>query len=179
MEIRDCHDTINTWLEELNRYSFAQLVAKPTLKNWSMGQLYMHLIDATGYFIRQAEICLSSTEHAAEEASAAARKMFAEDAFPDKLIEGPPSNKHTPQPESRELIIGQLDQLKKQLANIAPRFQADAGTGKTKHPGLHYFTAGEWLQFANMHMQHHFRQKKRIDAFLAGIPKELQPHSGN
>jgi hypothetical protein len=38
--------------------------------------------------------------------------------------------------------------------------------GKTKHPGLNYFTAKEWLQFAGMHLRHHLKQKKRIDDFL-------------
>ena len=38
--------------------------------------------------------------------------------------------------------------------------------GKTKHPGLGYFSAEEWLQFAEMHFRHHLRQKKRIDEFL-------------
>jgi hypothetical protein len=38
--------------------------------------------------------------------------------------------------------------------------------GKTKHPGLGYFSAHEWLQFADMHFRHHLRQKKRIDDFL-------------
>jgi hypothetical protein len=38
--------------------------------------------------------------------------------------------------------------------------------GKTKHPGLHYFNADEWLQFADMHFRHHVKQKKKIDDFL-------------
>jgi hypothetical protein len=28
---------------------------------------------------------------------------------------------------------------------------------------LLFFNAPEWLQFAEMHMRHHFRQKMRID----------------
>jgi hypothetical protein len=35
--------------------------------------------------------------------------------------------------------------------------------GKTRHPGLLFFSALEWLRFTEMHMRHHFRQKKRID----------------
>jgi hypothetical protein len=35
--------------------------------------------------------------------------------------------------------------------------------GKTEHPGFLFFTALEWLRFAEMHMRHHLRQKKRID----------------
>jgi hypothetical protein len=38
--------------------------------------------------------------------------------------------------------------------------------GKTKYPGLNYFTAKEWLQFAGIHLRHHLKQKKRIDDFL-------------
>jgi len=37
--------------------------------------------------------------------------------------------------------------------------------GKTKHPGLNYFSADEWFRFAEMHFRHHERQKKRIDDF--------------
>ena len=38
--------------------------------------------------------------------------------------------------------------------------------GKTKHPGLNYFNANEWLQFAEMHFRHHLRQNNRIKTFL-------------
>jgi hypothetical protein len=43
----------------------------------------------------------------------------------------------------------------------------NSGKGKTRHPGLLYFSAPEWLQFAEMHLRHHFLQKQRIDAFLS------------
>jgi hypothetical protein len=42
-------------------------------------------------------------------------------------------------------------------------------TGKSRHPGLGYFNAGEWLRFIEMHMRHHLRQKERIDAFLKTV----------
>jgi hypothetical protein len=38
--------------------------------------------------------------------------------------------------------------------------------GKTKHPGLGFFNANEWLQFAEMHLRHHLKQKERIEEFL-------------
>ena len=39
--------------------------------------------------------------------------------------------------------------------------------GKTQHPGLGYFNATEWLQFATMHLRHHFKQKKRIEEYFS------------
>jgi hypothetical protein len=41
--------------------------------------------------------------------------------------------------------------------------------GKAKHPGLVYFSAIEWYQFAEMHFRHHFWQKKKPDALQKGI----------
>jgi hypothetical protein len=41
-----------------------------------------------------------------------------------------------------------------------------SGRGKAGHPGLGYFSAAEWLQFAEMHLRHHFRQKERLDVAL-------------
>jgi len=38
--------------------------------------------------------------------------------------------------------------------------------GKSKHPGLGFFSASEWFQFAEMHLRHHLKQKERIDRFL-------------
>jgi len=49
---------------------------------------------------------------------------------------------------------------------LAALIPASDFKGKTKHPGLLYFNAGEWLQFATIHLRHHLRQKKRIDTLL-------------
>jgi hypothetical protein len=52
------------------------------------------------------------------------------------------------------------------MNTVATLISESQFNGKTKHPGLGYFSAKEWLQFANMHFRHHLRQKKRIDVFL-------------
>ncbi|MDB5279911.1 MAG: DinB family protein [Ferruginibacter sp.] len=52
------------------------------------------------------------------------------------------------------------------MNDLAARIAASKFKGKTKHPGLDYFSATEWLQFVDIHFRHHLRQKKRIDDFL-------------
>jgi hypothetical protein len=166
MLVEDFNHTIDIWIKELKRYNFAQLCTKPSPETWSLGQVYVHLIGVTNYFIKQVEICLSTDDNAGEEASAAAKTMFLNNDFPDKMLDGPPSNAHTGQPDSEEQLMSGLMNLKEKVTNIGVLRSKSQFKGKTKHPGLSYFNAQEWLQFAEMHFRHHLRQKKRIDDFL-------------
>jgi hypothetical protein len=157
---------INVWINDLTHYNFLQLSVKPSPDSWSLGQLYMHLIEATEHYVGQAEICLSNDENLPEEASYAAKKMFLHNSFPDERIPGPASNEYTPEPVSKEQIMAGFVKLKIQIDRLKISIAKNKTGGKTKHPGLNYFNANEWLQFAEMHMRHHLKQRKRIDEFL-------------
>jgi hypothetical protein len=92
--------------------------------------------------------------------------MLLNNAFPDIQMEGPPDNDFTTQPKSKKEIIDALKRQKAEIAIIAGQIETTKFKGKTKHPGLQYFNANEWFQFAEMHLRHHLRQKSRIDEFL-------------
>jgi len=164
--IENFNHTINHWLSELERYSFTELCLKPSAGAWSLGQLYRHLIQEANFYREQIEICVRSNDHTKEEASAAGRAMLANNEFPNEIIEGDPANAFIPQPESKEKLLHDLALVKEQMNQVAVMIRETSFHGKTKHPGLNYFSAEEWLQFADMHFRHHLRQKKRIDEFL-------------
>jgi hypothetical protein len=168
--INDFNQTIDVWLTELDRYSFTRLCEKPSTETWSIGQIYMHLLNAAEYQMDQVRICTSTNENEWEEASAAAKTMFRNNEFPDLLIKGPSSNDLTPQPQSKEQLINGLLNLRNEInTTILNLLSSTYYKGKTKHPGLLYFNAIEWLQFAEMHFRHHRRQKKRIDVVVAPL----------
>jgi hypothetical protein len=160
------NQTIDIWIYALAQYNFAKLCAKPSPESWSLGQVYMHLLDTTGYFILQARTCAATNVNADENSSAAARKMFLMNDFPEQIIEGPPSNASTPQAQTKEELLHALLNLKKEAITVGGLVLRSPFKGKTRHPGLNYFNAMEWLQFADMHLRHHLRQKRRIDEFL-------------
>jgi len=162
----DFNRTLDNWIQELERYDFIQLCAKASPSSWSLGQVFMHLIENTHYYIEQIRICLSSDEHENEEASPDGKKMFFNNEFPDEAIEGPVENSRTPQPVNKEELMYSFLKLKVEMKAIEGLVSQSTRRGKTKHPGLNYFNAKEWLRFADMHFRHHLRQKKRIDAFL-------------
>ncbi len=166
MLTKEFNHTIDIWINELERSTFARICARPFQDSWSLGQVCMHLMEATGHYLQQARICLSTNDHASEEMSGNAKVMFQNNSFPDELIEGPPSNSATQQPGSKEQLIRFLIDLKKEISDVGILISASAFKGKTKHPGLNYFNAHEWMQFAEMHFRHHLRQKKRLDEFF-------------
>lgn len=166
MLIDDLNHTIDSWIDELEHLNFIQVCAKPSPTNWSLGQVCTHLIEATNLYLKEVSICISTNYNEKEEMSPNAKVMFQNNEFPDELIEGPLTNAATPQPDSKEELINGLLKLKEEINKVRMLISPSSFKGKTKHPGLNYFNATEWLQFAEMHFRHHLRQKKRIKYFL-------------
>jgi hypothetical protein len=158
--------TIDYWLKQLDHYNFTQLCIRPSPNSWSLGQVYKHILSESDFFLEQAEICLYCNDNFNEKMSATAKSMLRNNEFPDELIEGPPSNIDTPQPSCKEELFRDLLNLKSNIIRMGELISESPFKGKTKHPGLQYFNAQEWLQFAEMHCRHHLRQKQRIDDFL-------------
>lgn len=166
MTSEDIKNTIDIWVKDIEQYSFEQLCTKPSRNSWSLGQVCIHLIDSTNYFLEQIAICLSNNENASEEMTENAKTMFLNNEFPNDLIEGPSSNNNTSQPISKEEILSSLAKIRETIIYYETQIINSKFYGKTKHPGLNYFNAIEWLQFTEMHHRHHLRQRDRIKTCL-------------
>ena len=166
MVSEDFKKTIDIWIKDIDELSYEQLCKKPTQNSWSLGQVCVHLTDATNYFLKQSVICLSRNDNSNEEMKPNAKVMFRNNEFPNEFIEGPPSNGFTHQPNSKEEILSSFAKLKESIVYVEGQISKSTFKGKTKHPGLDYFSASEWLRFAEMHFRHHFRQRDRIKVFL-------------
>jgi hypothetical protein len=92
--------------------------------------------------------------------------MLRNNSFPDMMIEGPAAGIFIKQPESKDEVRQKLLAIKADVNDLYAAFDPSKAIGKTRHPGLLYFNTLDWLQFAEMHLRHHFRQKKRIDETL-------------
>jgi hypothetical protein len=143
--------TLDTWIEEFEQYDFAQLTTKPSPDSWSLGQVGMHLIENTEWFLDQVRICVGANENAMEDPLPEGKTMLGNNRFPDEVLEGPPENLVTPQPESKEQLLHSLREIKTKMNELDRVISTSPFNGKTKHPGLGYFDARQWLQFADMH----------------------------
>lgn len=119
MPIDKLNQTLDLWMGELKKYSFQQLTAKPSPGEWSLGQVYMHLLSEANFQTGRVRICLRSNRNAAKEAFPHGRAMLDNDSFPNERIAGPASNKHVPQPESKDALLQGLERLKAEANELA------------------------------------------------------------
>lgn len=167
MTLTELENTIDTWIDALRKYDIAVLQTRPDQHSWSLGQVYLHILEDTGFYIEQAERCLCHSENQSAKMTGFAASLFSNNGFPDEKIEGDPgAGKSVLQPADKAELCKQMVHLKTRLTSLWKRISEISDSGKTKHPGLGYFNAREWLEFAEMHMRHHQRQKRRIEVAL-------------
>jgi hypothetical protein len=158
------------WESELRKYSDEHFSKKSSPENWSIGQVYGHLVFGTlNYQIKQIEQCLLDDANRKEKKTLAGKLVFSVNSFPPIRIKVPPSPTYTPkQPESKEMLKEGMHLLQNKLQDLSAEIDNAVHFGKTKHPALGYLAAKEWYKLIVIHFRHHLRQKKRIDLFLKG-----------
>ena len=159
------NDTLIEWMNGLSGYDEDEFLIQPGPGKWSIGQVYMHLLSETSYFLSQVKYCLEHEENISGEMKEEGRLMFLQNAFPDLQIDRGPDLSDVSQPVNKQMLVNEFETLRQEI-NLIGEKDLNEFRGKTMHPGLGYFNAKEWLQFSEMHMRHHFRQKQRIDDFL-------------
>jgi len=167
---RQFNTTIDWWISWLHHYTFEALCRQPEKGQWSLGQVYTHIIADTNYFIEQMKAAIADDVNSEKEMHADAKAMFARDAFPDMQLSNP-FPESVKQPRTKEGLQQGLLKIKAEVGRLFKLYDFSAFAGKSLHPGLLFFSALEWLQFADMHMRHHFMQKKKIDSVLSEAGK--------
>lgn len=162
IQLQRFNTTIDFWISALNDYTLAALCQQPAAGAWSLGQMYLHILDDTDWFVEQIKAALATNDNSDRCMHEDAKAMFRNNSFPDIKIEGPATNTYIPQPHNKDQLLQRLLAIKTTVNQL----DFSNTSGKTQHPGLLFFNAVEWLQFAEMHMRHHVKQKKRIDAAL-------------
>lgn len=161
--------TIQTWIDALDGYSLEMLRRPPQEGSWSLGQVYRHILDDTEWFVEQMRATQATKENDDKEMHPDAKRMFQNGGFPDIQIQGPATNVFIPQPENKEELKQRLLAIQAEVDRLFGGYDIALGRGKTRHPGLLFFSSGEWMHFAEMHMRHHLRQKERIDEALRAL----------
>ncbi|CAM5797768.1 DinB family protein [Brevibacillus borstelensis] len=186
--LKKMEEITELYVRELDRYDMEQLTRKPSEDEWSLGQMYMHLIRAALFmqlrhvdtFKAQSEQIEAANGEAGSESlsggdtpgekTEAGQAVFAQGSLPPVRIRVPASPEYTPpQPESKEQlaeglrqVFSKMRELEPVLADISPVFTAP-------HPAFGHLNATEWFAIVEMHYRHHLRQKERLDALLMQV----------
>ena len=160
-----------TYIEELERFDLEQLTRKPDENEWSLGQMYMHLINSALYMqLHNVEVCRSQVYEnvlIGEEKTEDGKAIFAKGSFPPIRIKVPASKEYTPpQPESKEQILNDLQRVIQKMREVEPMLDTIPLSHTVRHPRLGALHAQEWYILVDMHYRHHLRQKERLASLL-------------
>lgn len=180
--LRKFEETVSGYIRELDGTGLEQLLWKPAEDEWSLGQMFMHLIRSAQLMqLRNAALCLGPD--GGPEVSRAGKTKPGEDlfktgSFPPDRIRVPPSPQYTPpQPESKEQLVDGLRDTVRRMVEIEPliaskfapvtQVRLEPGKGIVRntvlHPRFGGLNALEWFQLIEMHYRHHLLQKMRLD----------------
>lgn len=165
------------YLNELDRFDMEELTRKPEEEAWSLGQMYMHLINAAlRLHLRNVHACAASAEGVVTEGekSESGKAAFSNQAIPPIRIQVPPSPAYTPpQPVSKDQIREGLLNVLDEMKRTEPVVHTAPVDHKIVHPGFGALNADEWFMLVEMHYRHHLRQKERLEVFLTGAQGKM------
>ena len=161
----------NTYLDELKGFSMEQLTRQPNENEWSLGQMYLHLIGSALFMqIRNIEECMTQDADTAsniEGKTEAGEAIFKQAGFPPIRIQVPPSPQYTPQqPRDKEQIADGLKSVLHRMKEIEPTLDKASMRHTVAHPRFGGVNAKEWFVLVEMHYRHHLLQQDRLIKFL-------------
>ncbi|WP_440119593.1 DinB family protein [Paenibacillus sp. QZ-Y1] len=160
--------TIDQYVSELNNYDMEQLLYKRCEEEWSIGQMYIHLIQSALFMhLKNVDQCLADHDVAAlstvGEKTEAGKAIFKLGSFPEVRIRVPASPQYTPQqPESKRQLSDGLHRVMKCMKHKEPVLHQAPDDKYVLHPGFGELNAKEWFMLIEMHYRHHLLQLDRL-----------------
>ncbi|WHY69773.1 DinB family protein [Neobacillus sp. SuZ13] len=155
------------YLGELDNFSMEQLKRQPSEDEWSIGQMYQHLINSALYMhLRNIDHCIMQSKNALVSPMEKTREgaaIFEQNGFPPIRIKVPHSPQYTPvQPESKEQLIQGLNTVIHRMEEAEPKLQKAPKQNTVSHPRFGALHAKEWFLLIEMHFRHHLLQLDRL-----------------
>lgn len=160
---------IKAYKSALERYTPEQLQYKPGPEEWSIGQMYSHVIMSSLFFFADhTEKCLAGHKTSAGDKTRNGKIVFFFNSFPPMRFKMPKRIAVEPhQPKNLQEIREGLDNLLARVDEVKKKFDAGFDPQKKReNPIFGWLNAAEWWQLMEMHFRHHLRQKARIDKAL-------------
>lgn len=155
------------YITELDNYSSEKFRSKPSEEEWSLSQLYNHLITAAFHMQMKAiEDCeLGRCSVLDGEKTEVGAAVFAAGAFPPIQIKVPAKPGYTPDYSTdKQEIKERMLQVIEEMRSVEQRLASIPPDRKIEHPAFGCLNAVEWFQLVPMHFAHHLRQKEKLEA---------------
>lgn len=154
---------VAAYQQMLHQFDPANFQVEPPIGGWSYSEVYAHIFDSS-------LICLIAMNNCIKGDGKEKSTHIIVKAI---LFFGmfPPGRKYNV-PEKLALRVKKIGfaaaqqfitDFELQLAQIYPKVKNADPKIKVKHPVIGYLNAKQWLQFIEIHLNHHLKQLKRIE----------------
>jgi len=157
---------IEQYKRSLAGYTIDQLRYKSQEDVWSIGQMYIHVIDVAEEYIDHIQTCTMATQEKHGGKTEDGTKAFIEEVWPDVRVKLEEPVNRTRNPNSKEEIIAGLEQVLKKMRYWEEHVHGTNQVCKVRHGWFGWLNAREWFEMIGMHSRHHLRQKARLDEKL-------------
>ncbi|MDR6224427.1 DinB family protein [Desmospora profundinema] len=157
-------ETATEYIHTLDQYSPEQFAQKPAPDEWSLGQMYQHLLTFTTYQISLIEKCANGQGEPGGQKTDWGQKLFEKGDFPPIKIKLPDRPEFTPEnltdpKQTKEQLLDLVEKVR----GAEPKLASAPVENKLHHPRLGWLNALEWFQLIPMHFRHHLHQKRRLE----------------
>ncbi len=162
-------DTIQSYIDALDRYTDEQFVAKPEASEWSLGQMYQHLYESSTYFfLANVKRCLEKRKgQKGGEMTADGLNVYKYNSFPPIKVKRPVATDSVePVGQNRAMYKVLYAEILSDGLTFADALANDDGQYKIQHFRFGWLNAAEWLQSLEIHARHHIRQRKAREEWL-------------
>ncbi|TYP78891.1 DinB family protein [Paenibacillus methanolicus] len=155
------------YITEMDAYTWDEFNRKPSKDSWSLGEMYSHVIN-TGFLQMQSlHACLHGPENREAKKTTVGKIVYLIGGIPPIRAKVPKSAEGTASvPADKQELIDNMAKLRRQMEEALPLVLGASPDRKVEHPYFGYINAKEWYHHIVMHVAHHLRQKRRVDAFL-------------
>lgn len=159
---------LDHYQRKIAEYMPENFVKTGTGEEWSMGQLYTHLLDSSQFFRYQVRCCLQQEKgQEGGDKTAAGENIYQYESFPPIKIKIPEAWRGAdPIAQAQEAYPPRLEEERHKLTLLLAPLQTDAGVYKTFHQVCGWLNGLEWFKMAEMHWRHHLRQQQEIEKTL-------------
>lgn len=163
--------SLDTYLKDLDKYNPTQFYFKNSDETWSLGQMYEHLTLSHSFFIYHINNCLQKRKgQEGGEKNEFGKKIQLKNSFPPIKIKMPEQWKgDEPTAKTIEEYKDAFPIMKDNMRILLENIKNDDESYKTLHVAAGFLSAIEWLQVADMHLRHHFRQQEELENLSKGI----------
>jgi hypothetical protein len=161
--LNDYH-TIEIYKDHLQHFSKDQLRHISAEGTWSLGQMYLHLIEVAFEYLENVEACSAASEEQKLGKTVAGEDLYKRGGFPPIKIKLPDNPENTPSnTKKKEELMQGLIQVEKKMRVWEEKVIAINPNFKVKHGGFGWLNAREWFDLVDMHFRHHLRQKQELE----------------